>query len=218
MAIAHIIDPEEFVGRYAPVAHEIFSGANFVAIRDIKERPVFRATDWHPIAIPFEFRLDSGREEEPNHVSSYAYHDEYDPLFQTLRSRAVAEIALTAKPMWPECPFPDFVCSPTRDAINQAMRMHPAIGPMPICVFDETATWGLCSNGEIEGYSVIAGTKAFMADLIARYGGLDRIKRRFWDFNTKYHRWPIADDLPWCGDWKALGWGEAPKAWPATSE
>ena len=219
MNSARIIPRDEFDRDLDAINRAIFTSAPFFAIANSRGLPAFVDRAWSLVPIPFDIRLDTrpspdDRPDWPVTDDPFHYRDEYEPLFALLRGRCESEIVLTTRPHFIDPAVPILGCPPERDCLDAALDLGLSDEPSAINVFSRSADWGLCSNGEHDGYSVIAGTEAFMTDLVATYGGIEPIKRRFWEFHTKYHRLPVSDDQSWCRAWKALGWGEVPKARP----
>lgn len=206
-----LVDRIEYDRRFRSICEAIFTSEAFFEIRNLPTNPVFRNPSWKFVPIPFELRFDAGADAGAMSQHGYRMADEYEPLFATLQARATAEIVLTTKPACPHDDLPDLACFPDRSCLTASIARGLADVPLPLQAFDESAEWGLCSNGEYDGYSIVAGTDSFMTELIGAYGGIERIKRRFWEFNTKFHNWPVDPDQRWCQDWEALGWGDVPE-------
>lgn len=219
MSSARIVPCDEFDRHFDAINLAIFAREPFFTIAKLHNVPAIADRAWSFVPIPFDIRIDTrpspdDRPDWPVAADPFRYRDEYEPFFALLRRRRESEIVLTTRPHFVDSAVPILGCFPDRDCLESALDLGLRDEPSAINVFSEAADWGLCSNGEHDGYSVIAGTEAFMTDLIVSYGGLESIKRRFWEFWTKYHRCPIADDQNWCKDWRALGWDVVPTAWP----
>lgn len=217
MPSARVISPAEFDERLSEVCRSIFTTARFFFIKDLPAQPVFASHEWSIALIPLEIRMDTRARPDADDDERWGYHDEYEPFFALLRRRGEREIVITTRPYDTSPNLPTVACAPDRDAFLAAMDLGLRSDPVTINVFSTSGDWGLCSNGEHDGYSVIGGANPFMTDLFKAYGGLDQIKKRFWELNTVFHYRRVSDEERWCEDWNALGWGEVPKQWPATS-
>jgi hypothetical protein len=180
----------DFKTRWEPVRRRIF-------VEEPSSYFVFPFLDpsWEVLPIPNDPTRLPSPESWLEYCTDTDVHDEYEPLFATLRERGVDTMILWPVDQWltaesyatgdpskyEQTVFP-FEVSPTREAMDAVLmdkgfdaNQHPSY-------FSAEADWGLQTFWE--EVSVLAGTPDFMNCFYRHAGGRDTVRQRFIDYDV----------------------------------
>ncbi|MBC7951816.1 MAG: hypothetical protein H7Z12_08385 [Rhodospirillaceae bacterium] len=180
----------DYKARWEPVRRRIFV-----------EKPspyfVFPFLDpaWEVLPIPNDPTRLPSPESWLNYEGAPDVHDEYAPLFATLRERGVDRMMLwpvdrfvtsesyaTGDPSkYVPIVFP-FEVSPTREAMAAVLRDKGFDANSHPSYFSAKADWGLQTFWE--EVSILAGTPDFMECFYRHAGGRDTVRQRFIDYDV----------------------------------
>lgn len=207
-----LVDDGPFRENHGPYAKDgVYAGL------PLRREDLFVPRHWQIVAIPQELgHTGTGSlgvdELDPGDPDDFKVRNELVILGDALRRQGIRDFVIAPEPGQYATAIKDLPMRPqvrSVDSMGWSYHDDAFTGFSPV-VFTASCDWGIRSMSENIRYSFVAGEERIMAEIVANYGGLDAMRRRFWDYHLMIRHEPPAPGQFWCQVWQMIGWGPVP--------